>query len=411
MPTRSQGIQIKKRPDRAGGSAGSGHHKKRIAVFISCDSFEGFYGGTFGLDREAFLTSYRNDFVWQYSEGLCIQGHVVVIYILSYGYPELRQISDGLKVRFLPLPLWLRLVDPVLYRMRHRSYGLTIRDRIAFFGYGDSLQSALLQDDIDILYHQEVWTPRFDIITRISNISVVGADHGAVYADWMAAAKGRSVRQASCVVCQSATTLDRVRSFGGKSALISNGVDTGFFIPPLSKQPRDKKILAVGRLVEGQKRFSDLLRAMQFLPDFSLTLIGSGPDEAVLKQLAADTKLQQRVTFTGFVADRAELRRQYQECGVFVSSSKWEAVALVVLEAMSCAAPVVATRIPSFEDLLTDEVDGLLVSVGAPEELAHAIRIAHERQCELGDNGRETVVSLYSSHTLYQQLSDLLESL
>ena len=48
---------------------------RRVAIFTSCDSFEGFYGGTFGLDRETFLGSYRNDFVWEYSEGLRQCGH------------------------------------------------------------------------------------------------------------------------------------------------------------------------------------------------------------------------------------------------------------------------------------------------------------------------------------------------
>ena len=406
-----QDIAVAGRPDQPTGSADPELHKKRVAIFISCDSFEGFYGGTFGLDRETFLTSYRNDFVWQYSEGLRRQGHPVVIYILSYGDPELRQISHGLQVRFLPLPSWLRLVDPVLYRLRRHSYGLTIRDHVAFIGYSHALRAALLDDDIDILYNQEVWTPRFDIITRIGKIPVVGADHGAVYADWMAASKRLSLRRASCVVCQSTLTLDRVRSLGGTSALISNGVDTDFFIPPPPEQHRSRTILAVGRLVEEQKRFSDLLRAMQLLPDFSLTLVGSGPDEAVLRQFASHAMLGERVNFAGFVTDRAELRRLYQECGVFVCSSRWEAVALVVLEAMSCAAPVVATRISSFEDLFTDDVDGLLVPVGAPEEIARAVRVAYERQRELGSRARNTVVTLYSAHSLYRQLSDLLESI
>ena len=399
------------RPDPTVRAADPASRKKRIALFISCDSFEGFYGGTFGLDRQSFLASYRNDFVWEYSEGLCRQGHVVVIYILSYGRPELREVYAGLSVRFLPLPRWLRVVDPVLYRLRHRRFGPTLRDRVAFFGYGKALRAALLRDGIDILYNQEVWTPRFDLMTRISEIPVVGADHGAVYADRMAAAKRLSLRRASCVVCQSEATLALVRDLGGTAILMSNGVDIDFFLPPPVEQLRGKAVLAVGRLVDKQKRFSDLLRAMQLLPDYSLTLVGTGPDEAGLKRLALEGGLERRVTFAGFVSDRAELRRLYRECGVFVSSSKWEAMALVVLEAMSCAAPVVATRIPSFEDLLTDKVDGLLVSVGAPDEIAHAIRSAYERQEELGINARATVATRYSSNALYQKLSDLLEAL
>jgi glycosyltransferase involved in cell wall biosynthesis len=381
----------------------------RVAIFTSCDSFEGFYGGTFGLDRETFLATYRNDFVWEYAEGLRTCGHEVFIYILSYGPPELRRIFDGVSVRFLPLPFWLRGADPFLFRLRGLKYGTRLRDRIAYAGYGDALQQALREDQIDILYHQEIWTPRFDIIVSRASIPVVGADHGATFVDWQGPEKQRSFKQAAYLVCQSKPGLDRARSFGGNAVVIHNAVDVDFFFPPSPGQLRAKKVLAVGRLVEEQKRFSDLLQALKALPDFTLTLVGSGPDETKLKSLAEDLGINERVHFTGFVSDRKHLRRLYQECGAFVSTSSWEAVALVVLEAMSCGAPVVATRIPSFEELLTDGKDGLLVPVGSPEQVAQAICSAYEGQKDLGKNARRTVETQYSSGALYGQLSVLLE--
>jgi glycosyltransferase involved in cell wall biosynthesis len=383
---------------------------RRVAIFTSCDSFEGFYGGTFGIDRETFLNSYRNDFVWEYAEGLRQCGHEVFIYILSYGRPELRQIRERLSVRFLPLPQWLRAVDPVLWRLRGLKYGPSLRDRTAYLGYGNAMQAAVAEDDIELLYHQEIWTSRFDIIAARASVPVIGADHGAVFSDWMEPAKRNSFKRAARLVCQSSTGLERARSFGANAVLMSNGVDTDFFLPPGSPQLRQKTVLAVGRLVEEQKRFSDLMRAMQSLTDFKLILVGSGPDDLKLRRIAAEQGLTDRVHFAGFVSDRGELRRLYQECGVFVSTSSWEAVALVMLEAMSCGAPVVATRIPSFVELITDGADGLLVPVGAPAELAQAIRKAHASRQQLGANARDTVAMRYSSQVLYQRLSSLIES-
>lgn len=383
---------------------------RRIAIFTSCDSFEGFYGGTFGLDRETFLASYRNDFVWEYAEGLRQRGHDVFIYILSYGQPELRQIREGLSVRFLPLPKWLRAVDPFLWRLRSLKHGSWLRDRTAYLGYGKALQAAIVADGIQLFYHQEIWTSRLDIILEKIAIPVVGADHGAVFSDWMEPAKRKSFGRAAGLVCQSSTGLERARRFGAHAVLMKNGVDTDFFVPPGSSALRAKTILAVGRLVEEQKRFSDLMRAMQSLPEFQLILVGSGPDELKLKQLVVDEGLTGRVHFPGFISDREELRRLYQECGVFVSTSSWEAVALVMLEAMSCAAPVVATRIPSFVELITEGTDGLLVPVGARADLAHAIRLAYERRQQLGQSARNTVVARYSSQVLYRTLSHLIEA-
>lgn len=382
-----------------------------VAIFTSCDSFEGFYGGTFGIDRETYVATYRNDFVWEYAQGLSSVGHHVVIYILSYGPPEKRAISERLDVRFLPLPAWLRIIDSLLWRIRNLKHGPTLRDRVAYAGYGKALTAALSEDGIDVMYHQEIWTPRFDTVVEKTSVPVIGADQGAVFAKWMGPAKRRSLKLAACLICQSLTGIERVRTLGGNAELMYNGVDIRFFCPPSTSTLRPKTVLTVGRLVEEQKRFSDLLRAMQLLPDFKLTLVGSGPDEAKLKNLAIDLGVAERVHFAGFVSDKQALRLLYQQCGVFVSTSKWEAVALVLLEAMSCGAPIVATRIPSFEDLLTDGIDGFLVPIGAPEKIVECIRHAHAGQQQLGENARKTVSNGYSSEVLYERLSGMIETL
>jgi glycosyltransferase involved in cell wall biosynthesis len=381
---------------------------KRVVIFASADSFEGFYGGTFGLDREEFLRTYRNDFIWEYAKGLRTHGHEVFIYILSYGGALLREVSVGLSVRFIPLRSWLRPVDALLFRLRNLPYAPRTRDRIAFAGYGAALNQALAADRIDIFYNQEIWTSRFDLMVQKVRLPVVGADHGAVYSNWMAAGKREAFNRAALLICQSHAGVQRARKLGGNPELMQNGVDIDFFRPAESEN-RTKTILAVGRFVEAQKRFADLLQAVRSLPDFRLVLVGSGPDDFMLKQMAVNYGIQERVQFTGFVSSREELRSLYQRCGVYVSTSSWEAVALVVLEAMSCGAAVVASRIPSFEDLVTDGDNGLLFPVGDVQALIGAIERAWKHRLKLGTAARDTVTRNYSSAALYKRLSDLIE--
>lgn len=395
------------KPGSAGHTSSTG---KRVAFFLSADSFEGFYGGIFGLDRNTFLASYRNDFVWEYAYGLRKLGHSVFLYILSYGRPVVHRIEEGLHVRFLPLPLWLRIVEPFTYRLRGVSGLRTLRDRVAYAGYGAALEAALRADRIDVLYHQEIWTPRFDLVLRRVKVPTVGAEHGAVYETWMEKSKRASLGLAAALTCQSLEGIERCRRFGGRPELMYNGVDAEYFTPPAISARRSKTILTVGRLVEQQKRFKDLLHALSYLPEFTLLLVGTGPDEAVLKRLTEELGLRERVRFLGFIADRAELRNLYRESGVFVSSSAWEAVALVVLEAMSCEMPVVCTQIASFEELIQDGVDGLLVPVGDPAAIGRSVRDAFDRSSTLGHNARITVVSRYSSERLYARLSTLIEA-
>ena len=376
-----------------------------MAMLLSCDSFEKFFGGTFGLDRDAYVASYRNDYAWDYAEGLRRRGHEVFLYVLSYGPGELRRTPEGLNVRFVRLAPWLRLPDPLLFRLR-RCFGFA-RDRVALAAYWRRLLAALAEDRIGVFYIQEIWTARFELLLRRMPLAVIGADHGAPYDPSLNARRQESFPRARALVCQSDENLVRAQALGGRAVLIPNGVDTAFFTPgPAGARPRT--VLSVGRLVEEQKRLADLIRAMTLLPEYSLTLAGRGPDGAMLQALAQQLGVAGRVHFPGFVSDRAALRQLYRECGVFVSSSAWEAMALVLLEAMSCGAPVVATRIPTFEALLSDGVNGRLVPVGSPEALASAIRQAYAQGAGFGAAARLSIEAQYASDMLYDRLSALV---
>ena len=393
----------------AADSAETADRRRHVALFLSCDSFEGFFGGMFGLNREDYVKTYRNDFTWYYARGLAELGHKVTLYILSYGPSSLRVVEDRLAVRFLHLPLWHKLPDAFLYRMRRVPRLLALRDRVAFAAYRHELHRALAADCIKLLYVQEFWTHRFDLLVRDVELPVIGADHGARFQPGTAAMKRDTLGRAHRLTCQDAVQLDLTRSLGGNAVLLGNGVDADFYVPPAERE-RTRTILTVGRLVDGQKRFSDLLRALALLPEFNLTIVGSGPDETMLRECAREFGVAERVRFAGFVASRDELRALYQNCSVFASASAWEAVALVMLEAMACGAAVVGTRIPAFEGLLTDGLNGCLVPVGTPAALAAGIRRAWEQAEDLGSQARLTVQDRYSAEALYRSLSSLIEA-
>ncbi len=383
---------------------------KRIAIFTSVDSFETWFAGVFGLTREAYVGSYRNDWVWDYAAGLAELGHEVVIYVLSRGREERREALPGVSVRFLALARWHRFVDPFLYRIRFWPGVAALRARIEFQAFRASLIQGLSDDHIDVLYNQEFWTPRFDELVDHLRTPIVGADHGAVY-DGRARTKQRTLKRARRLVCQSTEQFERVRALGADAALITNGVDTKFFCPASDGTERSRHILTVGRLSDRQKRISDLIRTMEYLPEFHLSIVGSGEDDAALRRLVSALNLGRRVEFLGFISDRVRLRDLYRTCGVFASSSAWEAMALVMLEAMSCGAPVVGSRIATFEALIEDGINGFLVRVGSPEQLSGAIRSAYHARASIGRKARETVVQRFAAELIYKQISALIEAI
>jgi glycosyltransferase involved in cell wall biosynthesis len=143
----------------------------------------------------------------------------------------------------------------------------------------------------------------------------------------------------------------------------------------------DFTVLFVGRLV-ARKGVSTLLEAARRLaPTLRLrvSVIGDGPERPTLEAQVARDGLQDVVQLRGRVPS-AELVQAYQESGVLVlpavvdARGDTEGLGVVLLEAMSCGTPVVASDIGGITDIVTHDQTGLLVPPGDPAALAAAIQ-------------------------------------
>jgi glycosyltransferase involved in cell wall biosynthesis len=124
-------------------------------------------------------------------------------------------------------------------------------------------------------------------------------------------------------------------------------------------------VVAAGRLV-AQKGFDMLIpafkRVVERHPDWRLRIFGTGPKKAELGSLIKDHGLSDSVTLMGRT-DR--LDDELAKASIYVLSSRFEGLPMVMIEAMSHALPVVAFDCPTGPaDVLTDGVDGLLVPPG-----------------------------------------------
>jgi glycosyltransferase involved in cell wall biosynthesis len=135
-------------------------------------------------------------------------------------------------------------------------------------------------------------------------------------------------------------------------------------------------ILAVGSLTP-QKDFPTLLKAFadqRQARHVRLLILGEGSERKSLEALAAQLGVEQDVCLPGFV----ENPYPYMvNASVFVLSSLWEGLPMVLVEALYCGPPIVATDCPSGpREILKNGEFGRLVSVGEPEALAEAIGAA-----------------------------------
>ena len=135
-----------------------------------------------------------------------------------------------------------------------------------------------------------------------------------------------------------------------------------------------KKVIAVGRL-SAQKNFSSLIHAFRsvadYYPDWILEIYGEGNEQTILQKQITRLHLENNVYLCGNTSD---VQSNMCNSSIFVLSSIFEGLPLVMLEAMSCGLPVVSYECPCGpKDIITDGVDGFLVPTGDEQMLAEKI--------------------------------------
>lgn len=193
-------------------------------------------------------------------------------------------------------------------------------------------------------------------------------------------------RQANTIICQSQAMLTDVSATYHISpshlAQIYNPVPIDHIRQAISGadnpfSPGSRNIVFCGRFSR-QKGVDILMRAFASLADrienVRLHLLGEGEDEDALKSLAADLAITGSIEWWGFREDRY---RFFHYADLVVSSSRWEGLPNVLLEALSAGAKIVATDCPGgTREILEMGQVGELVEKEHPEALAAAIQRA-----------------------------------
>jgi glycosyltransferase involved in cell wall biosynthesis len=150
-------------------------------------------------------------------------------------------------------------------------------------------------------------------------------------------------------------------------SVIPNYVDIALFRPDAAVVPRPRRVCSIGRLHE-EKNYELLLRALAGT-DIELLLVGSGPREQALRNLAAGLRVH--VVFMGNRPSR-ELPDIIRSAAVFVLPSRTEGHPKALLEAMATGAAVVGTDVPGIREAIRHGDNGLLCA-STPERLREAV--------------------------------------
>ncbi|MBC7220187.1 glycosyltransferase [Candidatus Bipolaricaulota bacterium] len=193
--------------------------------------------------------------------------------------------------------------------------------------------------------------------------------------------KAKFAFERAAVVCPVSndlrTHIERRLGVRARFHVVPNVVDTSLFSPPAARSAREdgRKRLLVVALLTPKKGIPYLLEALARLrerrDDFVLDIVGDGPNRSEYEVLTNKLGLQDVVRFHG-LKTKQEVAELMKRCDVFVLPSLFETFGVVLIEALACGMPVVATDIGGPNEIVTDEV-GCLVPPADTQALARAI--------------------------------------
>jgi colanic acid/amylovoran biosynthesis glycosyltransferase len=201
---------------------------------------------------------------------------------------------------------------------------------------------------------------------------------------------------------------------------VYNGIDLAQFIPA---QPGTVpvRIVSVGRLIP-KKGYTELVEACSLLNkqgfDFRCTIVGGGPEHLPLRQLIETRGLDKVIELAG-PKSQTEIVELLAQSQIFVfparqdESGDRDNLPTVLVEAMASGLPIVASSLAGIPEIITDQINGILIPQQAPEALASAIRSlllnAQKRQ-SLGSSGLSTAREKFNLAATVQELIGIFQS-
>lgn len=216
--------------------------------------------------------------------------------------------------------------------------------------------------------------------------------------------------------------------FHGELQIIPNAVNTAHFSQTyseeefsaikkeLGKKEGDVFLVTTSRLVK-KNAIDDVIRALPVLADnVHFIVFGLGPDEDMLKSLAKELGVSNRVQFRGQIG-HAEMPKYLKACDIFIRPSRSEGMGNSFVEAMAAELPVIATQEGGIADFLFDakrnpdkQTTGWAVDKDCPVQIAEAVKDIirdKEKAQSVLKNAKQMAFEKYDWNTIAQAMNIL----
>jgi glycosyltransferase involved in cell wall biosynthesis len=202
-----------------------------------------------------------------------------------------------------------------------------------------------------------------------------------------------------------------------KIVYLPNAVDTDLFVP--SQQKEEDLLLFVGRLTYG-KGLHVLLEALNHVKNRVRMVIIGPPDldgdyyQNLLKLIENQQRKGKHEVKVLGAMEQADIVNWYQRASIFILPSFWEGFGVVILEALSCETPVVATSVGGIPEIVKHNKNGILVPPNNPLKLAEAIQYLMDNKnvrTRMGKEGRKDVIREFSLRITTKRLETIYQGI
>jgi glycosyltransferase involved in cell wall biosynthesis len=338
-------------------------------------------------------------FVYNLSKNLLKRGHQVSVFTRGSTAQSMIEIIEGIevvKVSFFPLyPFHLSIHGLFLnsmFKSLERKF-----DIVHFHSPLPPMVKTSLplmttvhtSMKIDSKYHEAI--DFFSLSERLQSMYVYPPIESKIF------------KNSDYITAVSSSVIDELKYYGlhtSQMTVIGNGVNECVFYP--RKNPNTSKYVLYTGILRARKGLFDLLQSAQLVnqvyPNIQFLICGNGPFFRRLADEINKRQMQKYVRILGQVK-REILINLYQNALIHVTPSHYEGLPTVLLEAMSCGLPVVATKVGGNQDVISHGVNGLLVSPKNPQEMAEAILtlLNNPKLCaKIGKEARRTIEERYT---------------
>ncbi len=205
---------------------------------------------------------------------------------------------------------------------------------------------------------------------------------------------------------------DGMKAYGIQNkhwTIVPNVVDTDLFTYSTKKQEENVlQIINVSCFDDEPKNLSGLLKALNYLinelqVNAYLTLVGDGPDSSKIAALIKELSLIEHVNLTGLL-EGDSLVKAYHHADVFVLFSRYETFGVVLIEAMSCGLPIIASNVGGIPYIVHQQ-NGVLVTSEDIQSLATTLAAFHKNAHPFNrDEIRKEAIEKYSYPVVGKQL-------